>query len=157
MSATMCVLKEELTNDQQVPYSDGLQPATPEDGDMDPPPVINLGNATDFPYYFRRCLRNLINFCDNSTNASSNATDAGEEAVVDDCNPRDNFDVFLDTSARNKGPAYYLLNTVDDGLGDRIWTKVGYITASGKRDLKTVLWPGWFSRFDSLLLFCVVF
>ncbi|GFR79501.1 glutamate receptor ionotropic, NMDA 3A [Elysia marginata] len=40
------------------------------------------------------------------------------------------------------GPAFFLVNTIRDVSGDLMWSKVGYITASGDRDLKTVLWPG---------------
>ncbi|GFN73664.1 glutamate receptor ionotropic, nmda 3a [Plakobranchus ocellatus] len=40
------------------------------------------------------------------------------------------------------GPAFFLLNTIRDYNGSLMWSKVGYITASGDRDLRTVLWPG---------------
>ncbi|CAL1536670.1 unnamed protein product, partial [Lymnaea stagnalis] len=53
-----------------------------------------------------------------------------------------NVEEFFDEARQNLGPAFYLVNTVADDSGSRMWAKVGYITASGRRDLRTVLWPG---------------
>lgn len=95
-----------------------------------------------------RCLRNQINVCDNSTAPGSAGTRthaANEEAPAQEVHAPargKNVDALSESSAKNTGPAFYLLNTIDDGVGDRMWAKVGYITATGQSDLKNVLWPG---------------
>ncbi|CAG5118397.1 unnamed protein product [Candidula unifasciata] len=105
---------------------------------------VNLRYMTDFPYDFTRCLRMLQTFCQDVPVVNNNGThdNSSDQDPTDSYIKETNTDLSTDVPLRNTGPAFYLLNTVDDGRGDRIWGKVGYITASGERDLKTVLWPG---------------
>ncbi|XP_070196560.1 uncharacterized protein [Littorina saxatilis] len=46
------------------------------------------------------------------------------------------------TTILQRGTAYNLLNLVVSGETERMWDSVGYITATGQTDLKTVMWPG---------------
>ena len=53
-----------------------------------------------------------------------------------------NKDPQLTKCRKYTGPAFFLLNTIRDVNSVLMWSNVGYITASGDRDLRTVLWPG---------------
>ncbi|XP_059146855.1 uncharacterized protein LOC131934758 [Physella acuta] len=104
-------------------------------------------NVSDFPAGFKRCLRNYIVDSDNTsvddTLDGDDVNSMSDNSALDsDYFKGDTHEQSVEGADYFQGPAFYLLNTVNNGGRTRIWAKVGYITVSGRRDLRTVLWPG---------------
>ncbi|XP_012939864.1 uncharacterized protein LOC106012209 [Aplysia californica] len=167
MSATTCFLRKDNSSSNNtfdnVPYfHDGEDFLCPEDEKHNCTKSRRLDRLVKFshvrrkddlfPETFQQCLNKLLSAdspvpfpnTNNETNSTS-VTDTDSHFAYDPHRKNILPEHYAGAAERGSGwgeGAFYLLNTVDDGRGHRIWSKVGYITCSGERDLKTVLWPG---------------
>ncbi|KAH9523403.1 Glutamate receptor ionotropic, NMDA 3A [Bulinus truncatus] len=135
----MVSLSDPTSPDTFVPYDD------PQATSLDNRTVVHVGlrHSHKFPSLFKRQLQNVLDCCSNySDNYDDDKVDNSFDEKRSMYIGGRNVEEFFDGTGQNQGPAFYLLNTVEDGTGTRMWAKVGYITASGRKDLKTVLWPG---------------
>ncbi|KAL8589031.1 hypothetical protein ACOMHN_048012 [Nucella lapillus] len=95
----------------------------------------------DISHYFTTCVR-YSPLCRQQESADKSASSSNNSSIPPP--PSSSSSSSSSSSVLQSGSAYHLLNLVckDGKTKEKMWESVGSISADGRTDLKTVMWPG---------------